>query len=94
MTSSDGTTFNCTYQAGDFAGAGKSEIEAMNRQCFQEFATTFNMADWDDTPFASIPDSAAKKAIYFAPECSPHFLSGRTGGVNFGILAKIPVLVD
>ena len=94
MTSMDGTTFNCTYQAADFAGASSTETENMNRQCFQEFATAFNMADWEDTPLASVPDAANKKAIYFAPDCSPHIPSGRTGGVNFGVLARIPVLVN
>ena len=89
MTSSDGTTFHCTYQAADFAGASSEQIEIMNRKCFQEFATAFDMADWNDTPLASVPDAANKKAIYFAPQCSHHVPSGRTGGANFGILAKI-----
>jgi len=33
-----------------------------------------------------------KKAIYFLPDCNPHAPKGRTGGENFGIMAKIPVL--
>lgn len=34
-----------------------------------------------------------KKSIYFLPDCTPHIPTGRTGGKDFGILAKIPVLV-
>jgi Flp pilus assembly protein TadG len=34
------------------------------------------------------------KTIYFKPECSPHTPVGVSGGENFGILAKIPVLVQ
>jgi len=34
-----------------------------------------------------------KKTIYFKPDCHHHRPKGRTGGENFGILAKIPVLV-
>ena len=40
------------------------------------------------------PAPYQKKAIYFKPECEPHVPTGRTGGINFGILAKIPVLVN
>jgi len=40
------------------------------------------------------PAPYQKKAIYFKPECVAHDPAGRTGGVNFGILAKIPVLVN
>jgi Flp pilus assembly protein TadG len=34
-----------------------------------------------------------KKAIYFAPSCKKHIPTGMTGGGNFGVLAKTPVLV-
>jgi hypothetical protein len=33
-----------------------------------------------------------KKSIYFVPDCHHQTPRGRTGGENFGILAKIPVL--
>jgi len=39
-------------------------------------------------------DSDLKKTIYFAPNCTPSEPGGRTGGVNYGVLAKIPVLVN
>jgi hypothetical protein len=35
-----------------------------------------------------------KKTIYFLPDCKPHEPIGRTEGENFGVLARIPVLVD
>ena len=33
-----------------------------------------------------------KKTVYFLPECHHQIPKGRTGGENFGIMAKIPVL--
>ena len=33
------------------------------------------------------------KTLYYKPDCSWHELAGNTGGENFGILARIPVLV-
>jgi len=35
-----------------------------------------------------------KKSMYFMPDCDPHDPKGSTGGPNFGVLAKRPVLVD
>ena len=32
--------------------------------------------------------------MYYLPDCTPHEPTGTTGGENFGILAKIPVLVN
>ena len=52
------------------------------------FAANFGLKNLDNTaaPYE-------KKSIYFLPDCNPHIPTGRTGGQNFGILAKIPVLV-
>jgi hypothetical protein len=33
-----------------------------------------------------------KKTVYFLPECHHQIPKGRTGGENFGIMAKIPVI--
>jgi Flp pilus assembly protein TadG len=38
-------------------------------------------------------DGFKKKSVYFLPDCDPHEPAGITGGENFGVLAKIPVLV-
>ena len=56
--------------------------------CWNSFVDAFGLktADNGDAPYMD-------KAIYFLPDCTPHELKGRTGGENFGILAKIPVLV-
>ena len=40
------------------------------------------------------PAPYKKETIYFVPDCSPHVPTGGTGGENFGVLAKVPVLVD
>ena len=42
-----------------------------------------------------VPAPFAFKSIYFLPDCTESIGVGRTGqGANFGVLAKIPVLVD
>ena len=38
------------------------------------------------------PDLYSSRSVYFLPDCNDHKPTGRTGGENFGILAKIPVL--
>ena len=52
------------------------------------FTQHFQLKNVDGTPAPY-----AKKSIYFLPDCTPHLPAGRSGGSNFGILAKIPVLV-
>ncbi|RPJ56537.1 MAG: hypothetical protein EHM23_23245 [Acidobacteria bacterium] len=54
-----------------------------------EFVDYFKLKNVDGTP---APWDA--KSIYFLPDCNPHGPAGRSGGENFGILAKIPVLVE
>ena len=56
---------------------------------WNDFVTSFNLLNADGT---SAP--YAKKSIYFLPDCTPHDPIGISGGENFGILAKIPVLVQ
>ncbi len=55
---------------------------------WDSFAKYFRLKNVDNTlaPYE-------KKSIYFLPDCSPHIPTGRSGGDNYGILAKIPVLV-
>jgi Flp pilus assembly protein TadG len=40
------------------------------------------------------PAPYSKKSIYFLPDCTPHEPSGVSGGDNYGVLAKVPVLVE
>lgn len=56
--------------------------------CWNEFVTFFNLRNSDNAPAPY-----ASKSVYFVPDCSPHELGGRTGGRNFGVLAKYPALV-
>jgi hypothetical protein len=57
---------------------------------WQSFTDNFHLKDVDGE--SSAPYS--KKSIYFIPDCEPHIPIGGTGGRNFGILARIPVLVE
>jgi len=66
-------------------------------ECWQSFVAYFHLVldpDFQETPNASYtPATYEDKTIYFLPDCTPHEPAGITGGENFGILAKIPVLV-
>lgn len=53
------------------------------------FVAHFNLKNVDDL-FAEY----AKKSIYFLPNCTIHEPEGGTGGENYGISAKIPVIVN
>lgn len=54
-----------------------------------EFARHYNLIDLCGDPITEV----TSKSIYFLPDCKAHTPQGATGGQNFGILAKIPVLV-
>jgi Flp pilus assembly protein TadG len=55
---------------------------------WSSFVAHFKLQNVDGSPAPY-----AKKSIYFLPSCTPHDPKGVSGGENFGILAKIPVLV-
>jgi hypothetical protein len=74
---------NVPHQMGDWSSA-----DSDGQVRWQSFVGHFNLKNADGTPAPY-----QKKAIYFLPDCTPHELTGVSGGVNFGILAKIPVLV-
>lgn len=54
---------------------------------WNSFVQHFNLQEMDGSPAPY-----QKKVIYFLPDCNYHKPKGRTGGENFGILAKIPLL--
>ena len=58
--------------------------------CWQRFRDHFNLSDVS----TNAPLTYEDKTIYFIPDCTPHEIMGTTGGENFGILARIPVLVN
>ena len=65
---------------------------------WDSFVETFNLQkpNGDLAYWSSQPQQTGwrQKTIYFLPSCSFHEPKGQTGGENFGILARIPVLVD
>jgi hypothetical protein len=69
--------------------AAMPDFETNGEARWNSFVTHFNLKNADDM---SAP--YAKKSIYFLPDCSPHVPTGGSGGENFGVLAKIPVLVE
>jgi hypothetical protein len=68
------------------------------KERWNDFVETFNLrkpdgsyAYWHDDPQQN---GWQQKTMYFLPDCAFYEPKGQTGGTNFGILAKIPVLVD
>lgn len=55
---------------------------------WQSFVEHYHLQNVDGS---SAPYDSA--SMYFLPDCEPHEPRGRSGGENFGILAKTPVLV-
>lgn len=68
---------------------------AENRKaCWNDFVNAFNLKNLTSQGDVPVTEADyAQKSIYFLPDCEPHEPSGLTGGQNYGILAKIPVLV-
>jgi hypothetical protein len=54
---------------------------------WDSFVQSFNLQNADGSP---VP--YRRRGVYFLPDCKPHQPRGRSGGENFGVLAKIPVL--
>jgi hypothetical protein len=57
-------------------------------QCWNHFVQWFKLKNVDDATA-----TYAQKSIYFLPTCTPHEPSGNTGGENYGVMARYPVLV-
>ena len=55
---------------------------------WNSFVQDFNLKKVDGTSV-----DYQRRGVYFLPDCNFHQPRGRTGGENFGIMAKIPVLV-
>jgi hypothetical protein len=86
------------WECSIWVAAGRTEnINALSssqrQQCWQEFASTFNLRSADGTSVGTLTPSQLQKTIFFLPNCEYHEPRGNTGGRNFGILARIPVLV-
>ena len=77
-------------QMGDWPAEGAEFEDDCAR--WDNFVTHFNLRKLNGD-LATAPDGYKKKSIYFLPDCSPHELAGTTGGENYGVLARIPVLV-
>lgn len=56
---------------------------------WESFVQHFRLKNVDGSPAPY-----ENKSIYFLPDCTPHEPAGTSGGPNFGILARIPVLVQ
>jgi Flp pilus assembly protein TadG len=74
---------------GDGVSPGTWTSGADGETRWNEFVDYFNLQDGSGNPAPM-----QQKTIYFLPDCSYHEPKGTTGGENYGVLARIPVLVD
>jgi hypothetical protein len=77
-----------TYTNAPTEMGGWSSSDPNGQVRWNSFVENFKLQNVDGSPAPY-----AKKSIYFLPSCEPHDPKGVSGGENFGILAKIPVLV-
>lgn len=71
--------------------------ETSGLECWKSFVDHFTLANVDGPPVNDPEDYEEmyqKKNIFFLPDCEDHGPTGGTGGENFGILARIPKLVE
>jgi Flp pilus assembly protein TadG len=67
--------------------------------CWNDFVQTFHLQDANNIPPIVGPGgnelhpNDLATTMFFLPDCTPHAPQGGTGGENFGILARYPVLV-
>ena len=65
-----------------------SNTDPVARTRWNDFVAAFRLQD-----ATGQPPNPTNKAIYFKPSCTPHAPAGTSGGNNFCIRAKIPLLV-
>ena len=65
-------------------------------ECWKSFVDYFNIANVDGPPLTDedYEEMYQKKNIFFLPDCTVHEPTGGSGGENFGVLARIPKLVE
>jgi hypothetical protein len=65
------------------------QADAAGMGRWYSFVKEFNLVHYEGSPAA-----LAKKSLYYLPSCTCVDQKGGSGGLNFGVLAKIPVLVE
>jgi len=66
---------------------------SQRQDCWQQFANHFDLQTADGTSVGILTPAQLQKTMFFVPSCEYHDLTGNSGGQNFGVLARIPVLV-
>jgi hypothetical protein len=76
-------------------GAPFADLTASQKEaCWHDFIAHYGLVNYAGASISTMKRSDWSKTMYFFPDCTPHDRAGGTGGQNFGVLAKIPVLVD
>jgi Flp pilus assembly protein TadG len=93
MGGGDGIDYwSCPDGITEVAGDGLTEGTA--RACFVDFVNFYDLVNYQDVSINTFADRELNKSMFFLPDCDAHIPAGGTGGKNFGVLAKIPVLVN
>jgi hypothetical protein len=86
-----------TWSCGELATTAKEDLsDEQFLNCFVDFVDEFDLVNYSNTPISSLMDplSQLNNTMFFLPDCDAHIPVGGTGGRNFSVLAKIPVLVQ
>jgi Flp pilus assembly protein TadG len=75
------------------AGHQWTSTSTDNEQSWIQFVNEFDLQKADGTRPYNSNDGYMDHTLYFLPSCKVNIPTGRTGGKNYGVLAKIPVLV-
>jgi hypothetical protein len=86
--------WTCSYATGENPLTVNTMTSAQRQECWQEFSEAFDLNTADDTTVGTLSASDIQKTMFFRPDCQYHEPQGATGGINFGVLARIPVLVE
>ena len=63
------------------------------RDCWYDFVDHFNLVNYAGVDISTFSLWDLNKTMFFLSDCEAHIPTGGTGGRNFGVLAKLPVLV-
>jgi len=87
--------WECSYWVAEGKPKEDDPLDIDNRQkCWDEFASEFGLQTYDGKSVGQFTPAQIKMSILFLPSCKYHEPTGVTGGLNTGILAKVPLLVN
>ena len=70
----------------------KSLSDEQFLDCWYDFVERFDLVNYQGVSVDTFEFNELNKTMYFLPNCKAHIPTGGSGGRNFAVLAKLPVL--